>query len=186
MACGYPQYILDKAAELNDDNETVKTKFNPLYDKILFYWFPPSDGYTICPRWTIPDPPTNNRTITLVIEHQHQPLLLIDVKSPSGFHLDLKRQGAISQMKQYFDELGPTNQRVERLYAISAIGKRWRAGYATKGMGSKGAQPVRGVASVNSLKSAGPDCWNPDITSNDSWVLLKSIVDTIKGYVSTT
>ncbi|KAH8977534.1 hypothetical protein EDB86DRAFT_3002938 [Lactarius hatsudake] len=128
--------------------------------------------------------PTNNRTITFVIEHRQRPLLLIDVKPPSDFHLDSRRQGAISQIKQYLDEVGPTNQYVERLYAISAIRKRWRAGYTTKGKGSKGAQPVRGVASVNSLKSAGPDCWNPDITSNDSWALLKSIVDTIKGYVT--
>lgn len=31
----YPQYILTKAAELNNDNETMESKFFPLYIKIL-------------------------------------------------------------------------------------------------------------------------------------------------------
>lgn len=41
---GYPQYILTKAAEpeLNDDNESIETKFYPLNNKILNYWFPPT------------------------------------------------------------------------------------------------------------------------------------------------
>ena len=34
---GYPQYILIKAAELNNDNESIETKFYPLYNKILNY-----------------------------------------------------------------------------------------------------------------------------------------------------
>ena len=32
---GYPQYILTKAAEFNDDNETIEMTFYPLYVKIL-------------------------------------------------------------------------------------------------------------------------------------------------------
>ncbi|SJL10648.1 uncharacterized protein ARMOST_14039 [Armillaria ostoyae] len=49
---GYPQYILTKAAELNND-ETIEAKFYPLYDKILNYWFPPTDGFDISPQWDI-------------------------------------------------------------------------------------------------------------------------------------
>ena len=49
---GFPQYILTKAVELNNDQETVESKFYPLYDKILNYWFPPADGYDVCPQWT--------------------------------------------------------------------------------------------------------------------------------------
>ena len=33
-------------------------------------------------------------TITLAIEHQQQPLLLLEVKPPSDFHLDSGREGA--------------------------------------------------------------------------------------------
>jgi hypothetical protein len=70
------------------------------------------------------------------------------------------------------------------LYAISAIGKRWRACYALKGNGSKGGRSVKGIAAANSLRSTKEDCWNPDITSNASWAALQSIVETIKGYVA--
>ena len=181
----YPQYILNKAAELNDDNETIETKFYPLYDKILNYWFPAVDGYDVSPQWSIP---SSNRSvdfaIAFVIEHQRRPLLLVEVMPPSDFHLESGRECAIIQIIQRLDEIGPTNQHVERLYAISAIGKRWRADYVTKGNGSKGGQPVRGVAEVNSLQSAAENCWNPDITSDASWAALKGIVNTIKSYVA--
>ncbi len=50
----YPQYILTKAAELNND-ETVEAKFHPLYDKILNYWFPPTDGFDVSPQYVISD-----------------------------------------------------------------------------------------------------------------------------------
>jgi hypothetical protein len=62
------------------------------------------------------------------------------------------------------------------------VGKRWRASYVAKGKGSKGGQAVKGIAAVNSLRSADPGCWNPDITSEASWEALQSIVETIKGY----
>ena len=73
---------------------------------------------------------------------------------------------------------------MDRLYAISAIGKKWRACYISKGSDSRGGQPVRGVANTDSLRSADIDCWNPDITSDESFTALQGIVETIKGYVA--
>ena len=182
---GYPQYILTKAAELNNDNETIETKFYTLYDKILNYWFPPSEGYDVYPKWSIPESRRiDDFTISFVIEHHHRPLLLVEIKPPSDFHLDSGRDAAIVQIILRLDEIGPYNQHVDRLYAISAIGKRWRACYALKGTGSKGGQPVKGVAVSNSLRSAKADCWNADITSNASFEALQSIVEKIKGYVA--
>jgi hypothetical protein len=81
------------------------------------------------------------------------------------------------------DELRPHNQHVNRLYAISAVGKKWRACYILKGKGSKGAQPVTGVAESSSLRDFNTNCWNPDIPSDTSWAALMGIVETIKGYV---
>jgi len=181
---GYPEYILIKAAELNNDNESIETKFYPLYNKILNYWFPPTEGYDVSPQWTIPGSrQTVDFTITFVIEHHQLPFLLVEIKPPSNFQLDSGRSAAIVQVLERLDEVGPNNQHADRLYAISAIGKRWRACYALKGNGSTGGQPARGVAEVNSLRSAKPECWNPDITSNASWLALRTIVETIKGYV---
>jgi hypothetical protein len=186
--CGgsYPQYILNKAAELNDDtSENIEQKFFPLYDKILNYWFPPTKGYDVCPQWPIPGPRNwDDRTIPFVIEHHQHPLLLVVVKPPSDFRFDSGRSLAINQVMVHFDEIGPTNLHADRLYAISAVGKRWRACFTSKGKNSEGGRFVKGVAAKNSLQSAHPDCWNPDITSDASWAALQSIVDTIKSYVA--
>jgi len=181
----YPEYIVDHAARLNDDHETVKATFHPLYHNILMYWFPPTDGYAVHPHWVIPDA-TKDRYISFVVKRPQRhgpPLLLLEVKPPSHFHLDQKREAAITQITKRLDVIGPTSPH-PRLYAISAVGKRWRASYAAKGKGSKGGQPVKGIAAVSSLRSADPDCWNPDITSDASWETLKSIVETIKGYTT--
>jgi len=182
---GYPQYILTKAAELNNDDETIEMKYYPLYDKILNYWFPPTEGYDVSPQWPIPDTrKIVDFTITFVIEHHQRPLLLVEIKPPSDFKLDSGRAVAHFQVMQHLDDIGPNNEHAERLYAISAIGKKWRACYAKKGNGSTGAQPVKGVAAENSLKLSRPQCWNEDITSNASYEAFQGIVETIKGYVA--
>jgi hypothetical protein len=159
-------------------------EFYPLFDKILNYWFPPTDGYDVCPQWSIPDSRTpNDLTTCFVIEHNQHPLLLVEIKPPSDFQLDRGRVSAIFQVIQRLDEIGPRNLHADRLYAISAIGKRWRACYALKGESSESGQPVEGIAAMNSLKSTDTECWNPDITSDTSWAAFQGIVETIKGYV---
>jgi hypothetical protein len=178
---GYPQSILDRAAEFTDNNERVKSLYFPLYNKILHYWFPSTGGYNICPYWVTPD---TNKPITFVVEYHHHPLLFIEVKAPSDFKLDSRQNDAIIQVNQHLDEIGPTIQLADRLYAISAIGKRWRACYTLRGKGSKGGQPVNAVAEASSLVSNSEACWNPDITSDGSWAALQSIVETVHGYVA--
>ena len=91
-------------------------------------------------------------SITFVIKHHQWPLLLIEAKPPSDFRLDSGRLVAICQVIQHLDEIGPDNQYVDRLYAISAIGKRWRACYALKGKSSKYGQLVKGITKVSSLR----------------------------------
>jgi hypothetical protein len=182
---GYPQYILTKATKLNNDNEIIETKFYPLYNKILNYWFPATEGYDVSPQWTIPESrKTVDFTVTFIIKHDQWPLLLVEIKPPSDFQLALGRDAAAVQIIQCLDEIGLNNQHADWLYAISAIGKRWRACYALKGNGSKGGQPVKGVAQAKSLRSAKLECWDPDITSDSSWEALQSVVGIIKGYVA--
>jgi hypothetical protein len=182
---------LDKAAHLDNDQPTLEEKFYPLYNKILQYWFPAADGYDVCPQWIIPDsnistPNCKEYSIAFVIEHrQDQPLLLLEVKSTSGFQFLAGRNAAVNQIKSHLDMIGPDNQHAERLYAISAFGKRWRAMYIAKGKGSKGGRAVKDIGAVASYSSSDPDCWNPDITSDASYEALHRIVDTIKGYTTT-
>ena len=76
------------------------------------------------------------------------------------------------------------NQYADRLYAISVVGKRWRACYTLMGHGEEAGRPVKGIVTPNSYKSFRRECWNPDITSDTSWVALQGIVKTIKGYVA--
>ena len=182
---GYPKYIVDQAARLHNDHETVKSKFHALYLNILSYWFPSADGYHVFPHWPVPDA-TEDRYISFVIKRpplRELPLLLLEVKPPSDFHLDQKREAAITKITKWLDVIGPTNPH-PRLYAISTVWKRWRVSYVAKGKGSNGGQPVKGIAAVDSLRSADPDCWNSDITSDSCWEALRSIVETIKGYTT--
>lgn len=60
------------------------------------------------------------------------------------------------------------------------MGKRWKAGYAINGRGSRGGWPDCG-GSRCCRGSAAPNCWNPDITLDASWAALQSIVNTIKA-----
>lgn len=181
----YPQYILDKAAELNDDNERDENKFFPLYDKILNYWFPPTEDYDVCPQWSIPGHKNwVDYSITYAVEHRRCPLLLVEVKPPSDLRSDTKRSIASNQVIVRLHEVNPVRPNVQdtnKLYSISAIGKRWRAWYVSV---DDGVQPVQGIAGVTSLKVHKSDCWNPDITSDDSWVALRGIVDKIKDQVT--
>jgi hypothetical protein len=174
---------LTKAQELNNDHETIESKFYAFYNHILNYWFPDTDGYDVNPQWTIPATP-KLVDFTVTVQHCELPLLLVEIKAPSKFHLESGRREAITQIIDRLDDIGPTNQHVQRLYAISAIGKRWRACSIAKGKKSKGGQPVRGVANTASLRSPDPDCWNPDITSDESFTALQGIVERIKGYVA--
>lgn len=158
--------------------------FFPLYDKILYYWFPPSEGYDVCVQWPIPDgDPTGDLPISFVIEHNSYPLLLVNVGAPTDFRFQSGRSHSRATAFCHLDFVGPTNDYSDRLYEIAAIGKRWRAWYTPKGGGGEEVRAVKGVARVNSIRSDKPDCWNPDITSDASWTALQSIVETIKGYV---
>jgi hypothetical protein len=47
-----------------------------------------------------------------------------------------------------------------------------------------GAKAVKGIAEVTSVKSDKPNCWNPDITSDDSWVAFQGIVEIIKADIA--
>src|ERR1700733_10548681 len=70
-------------------------------------------------------------------------------------HQTVVRSSVSKYNRAILDEIGPTNQHADRLYAISAIGKKekWRACYSKKGWSNEGDRPVRGIAEVNSLRS---------------------------------
>jgi len=83
---GYPQHILTKAAILNNANETFEWKYYFLYNKILNYWFPSTEGYDLHPQWGFLDSKKSiDFAVTFVVEHQEQPLLLVEIKAPSTF-----------------------------------------------------------------------------------------------------
>jgi len=167
---------------LNDDNESDERKFFSLYDKIVNYWFPSTEDYDITPKRPFSD--SKDLTIDFAIEHDHHPLLLIEIQPPLAFQSDLVRRIAIGRVINHLDKIGSKNLHTDRLYAISAFGKRWRACYILKGMNSEGARPVKGIAIKNSFRSGHPECWNADITSYASWAALQRIVETIKGHVA--
>jgi hypothetical protein len=99
---------------LNNNNKDIETKFYPLYNKILYYWFPPTKGYDICPKWSILDSRKPvNYSIDYVIKHHQHPLLLVKIKPPSDFQLDSGCNAAIVQVIQCLDEIEPNNQHAD-------------------------------------------------------------------------
>jgi len=132
---------VDHAAELNDDNETVKEKFHALYIDILAYWFPSNKGYSVFPHWNFTDSTiTNGQYITYVITPRRcpeHPLLLLEVKPPSDFHLDQKREVAITEITKWLDVIGPTNPH-PRLYAISRCWEKVEGELCYEGQGKQG------------------------------------------------
>jgi hypothetical protein len=176
-----PAHILAKADVLAD-NETVETSFYPLYNAILSFLFP-AHIYEVAPQWNIQG---SRRLVDFVVSpyptaaapRQH-PVLLLEIKPPNHFNQNSMRKGAIKQLMNRLDDIGPRNN-AGRLYAISAVGKHWRACRTVTGNGSTGAQPVRHIADITSLRSANEGCWNPDITSDDSWEALEMIVERIR------
>ncbi|KAL4079680.1 hypothetical protein J3A83DRAFT_1145595 [Scleroderma citrinum] len=179
----YPEYILTRAALTNNENETQPKKVYLLYGYILYYWFPSKEYFDLCP-WGSPSLRLfkSGSNFSFVVKYHGHPLLFLNIKAPSDFPLEGGRRRALAQVSSFLDEVGPTNTYAERLYAISAIGKRWRACWIGKGSTSERAEPVGGVALSHSLKSDNPDCWNPDISSDESFVALQAIVETIKSY----
>ncbi|KAH9072113.1 ubiquitin-related domain-containing protein [Lactarius deliciosus] len=90
LGTSYPQYILKGAARLDNDQETVGSKFFPLYDNILHHWFPPVNGYVICPHWMPDSTSDEDFIVTLVIEYKQRPFLLLEVKPPCDFRRELR------------------------------------------------------------------------------------------------
>ncbi|KAF8469304.1 ubiquitin-related domain-containing protein [Russula ochroleuca] len=161
-----PAHILS-IAETLDDNIAIESLYYPLYTAILIEFFPPRSGYVVSPQWTIPDTMrTVDLAVTIRVEGHllPKPTLLVEVKSPYRFELKSKRVDAMSQLIDRLDEVGPTNDYIDRMYAMSVIGNRWRACHIPRGSGSRGGQPVRQVAQKNA-----------------SWALLKGIFDKLKS-----
>jgi hypothetical protein len=147
---------------LNNDNENNEKKFYGLYNMILNHMFPPAENYIINPQWTVPNSrKTIDYTITALIEQEDEvrecPLLLVEIKAPSHIHSRSRRSNAIVQLMEHLDDVGPGNQHTDWLYAISAIGKQWRAYYAFCGRTSAGGQAVRGITEGRSLRGHSPE-----------------------------
>lgn len=175
---------MKKATALNNDNETIESLYYPLYDKLLNLWFPASEDFDVAPQWTIPGSKKSvDFAVTFAIQFQEKPILLVEVKPPSAVAVESTRMEAIAQVLSLLDEVGPTNTSLDRLYAISALGKRWRACYATKGSTSQSGRSVAITGSSNTLRGHEVENWAPDIVSEESFNAMNEIVNTIKGYL---
>ena len=120
---GYPQYILIKAVELDNDNETIETKFYSFNNKILNYWFPPTEGYDVSPQWSIPESrKTVDFTITFVIEY-HQHPLKFNLWPLLSFPFKLKGNMKRASLKRILWDLPSQNGGLQEVFdVISAFG----------------------------------------------------------------
>ena len=102
-----PTVHFDQGRQLNDgDNKKIRSKFFLLYNKFSNHWFPPTKDYDTSPKWSIPDFRKTTNFIAVVTEHHQHPFLLVEIKPPSDFQLDLRCNAAISPVIQCLDEIG--------------------------------------------------------------------------------
>jgi hypothetical protein len=111
-----PEHILDIAALLNNNNDTIESNSYPFYNVILSHLFRPEDGFVVCPQWTIPGSrKTIDFVVAFIIDNHPRPLLLVEVKAPSHFNSLRRRRDAICQVLDRLDDVGPNNTHVARL-----------------------------------------------------------------------
>ncbi|KAL4072445.1 hypothetical protein V8B97DRAFT_366986 [Scleroderma yunnanense] len=144
LLLGHSQHILMKAIQLDNADETIESVYYPFYTALLHEWSPPEQGFGAWPQRNIPGTRMLvDFAVTGFIAGDDRPLLIVEVKPPSAFSQRSGRKGTITQILRRLDH------HIDRIYAVSVIGKRWRACWVRRGGTGQGAVAVRGVAPSN-------------------------------------
>jgi hypothetical protein len=122
MAATWPQWMTNSILTANHANDVDNDEnlYKGVYTTLLFHFFPPSGPFAIDIRFSTPQTPL---TLTIELyEHPVQyPVLSIQIRPPSSFHLNSKRKQANDQMCDHCRELS-ANLITPRLHAISMFG----------------------------------------------------------------
>lgn len=124
MAAPWPQWMTNSFLSANQPQfANDESAYYGPYTRLLYHIFGIEGLFEIIPQF----PRTPRDAIDVVaiftVEFNKHPVLFINVKSPSSFHLDSTRKQADDQMRDRFRDLR-SNLVTPRLPAISAFGTR--------------------------------------------------------------
>ncbi|KAJ7124987.1 hypothetical protein C8R44DRAFT_128466 [Mycena epipterygia] len=172
----YPDFILQIAARLNDDNAPTRYQFYDLWELILAHWFPEREGYTIEPQWSIPylDDRDGDGTadVTYAVLDGESPVVLLQVSAPRDFHNVHTRAAAEALSASHFEHVAPYCE-LEHLCVISAMGKKWSAFHRSANLTAHEAQTL-GEDRID---------WMDDVVSEPSYEMMERFLSVVKEAV---
>ncbi|KAJ7287752.1 hypothetical protein C8J57DRAFT_1284817 [Mycena rebaudengoi] len=172
----YPDFILELAARLTDDTASSPYRFFDLWELVLQYWFPESEGYTITHQWPIPYLSDHNRSacVTYAVLDAGHPFVLLQVNAPQHFENPRTRGAAEVLSSSHFDQVAPYCP-FDQLCVVSAMGKKWMAFRRSPNLTAGEA----GAAEQDRIE------WMDDICSEPSYELLETFFSVVKENVRT-
>ncbi|KAF9445298.1 hypothetical protein P691DRAFT_805896 [Macrolepiota fuliginosa MF-IS2] len=173
----YPEYIHDTMAYVSD-LPLARRNFYPLWNYLLEYWFPSTQGFEITQDWDpktssfggLPPRPKPSYAVFDVVSPT-EPFLFVHIHNTMPVNDFLRRQAKIT-MEETFETLRACSfcAGFKALCAVSAVGARW-------GM------VVREPEWLENENGGGGDCvgeWEGDATSPESYRVMGYCFEEIK------
>jgi hypothetical protein len=126
MAASWPQSVTNSFLSANyaSDVHNDESAHNGSYTRLLYHLFDLPSPFDITFQHSTPQTP---QTITVGLRKypalRRYPMLFIQIRPPSSFHVDSKRKQADDQIRDHCCELS-ANLITPRLHAISVFGPR--------------------------------------------------------------
>jgi hypothetical protein len=158
---------------------SIEAPWYGVYNAILGHWFPVEERYAVSPQWDPNPAQKKHKALDFAVLYRGRPILLIEIKPPHFITTDSARHLALQQIRSRIDVVCPTVTWAESLYAVSIIGKDWRALCCPAGRRCGMAIPFQ-LDAESSATSNARVCWTEDIFSSESYDKMQALVSLIK------
>lgn len=164
----YPAHILEISQQCRSHSVTDSATFYPLWRRVLAYWFPPSQGYSLAEDLEFMDFQRNNISVLF----RDQPFLLLQIHGVTDIHSQVTRRTLKERANELFDT-GAVWSGHTALCVISAVGTRWNGFIRSTDMTSEMAQRV--------LVDDWFGGWSEDVSSRASHEALSLFFGSLKS-----
>jgi hypothetical protein len=181
MMAAWPQWltrsfqIANRPQFANDENA-----YHGPYNRLLHHLFGLDGPFEVVAQYLNPDTPHAIDLVSVfTVEIEKHPVLFIEIKPPSAFYVDSRREQADDQMREHFHKLR-TKLTTPRLPGISAFGTRIALYEYT--VATKTLTPRAIVRDPEFFTDVAPaERWNYDILEADAIDKMYETVQDIKA-----
>lgn len=181
----YPEYIRDTLAHISE-LLPARTNYNPLWNHVLEYWFPPTEGFDIVQNWDpsmalfgphhIVEPQLQN--ITEILQRSNPSFAVFDVMFPTQPFLCVNIHNAASPVDEFMkiEARVTLEETFETLRACSAARTGLKSLCVVSAVGAKWGMVVREPGWSQNDQEMRIDCvgeWEDDVTSSESFNVMK-------------